>query len=46
MLSLVHPELVEGSPLQAQAPCGRQSLPLRKEVSARGSVNSATGWIK
>ena len=23
-----------------------QSLPLRKEVSPRGSVNSATGWIK
>lgn len=32
-------------PLQAQAPYGRQSLPQLNKVSARGSVNSATGWI-
>ena len=33
-------------PLQAQAPYGRQSLPLLNKVSAGGGVYGATGWIK
>ena len=34
------------APLQIQPRVNPQkSLPLRKEMSARGSVNSATGWI-
>lgn len=38
--------MADEQPLQAQMSASSHlSLPLRKAVSARGSENSATGWI-